>query len=170
MKYTIQCGAEHNVLIERKTELSGDFKISVDETDFNVYIRKLSAEGRMKTLMINNHVVPVEVERRADGLPFRVWLKGIPYNIEVDRIESLRTKPTFPEAGIDGIVRSALPGQIVKVIVAVGEKVKKGQPLAILEAMKMENEVISPKDGTVVSISVESGQILAKGEVILSVE
>lgn len=63
-------------------------------------------------------------------------------------------------------IKCPMPGTILSVNVAVGDKIKKGQLLMVLEAMKMENEIMSPCDGTVVSVhttkgsSVESGALL----------
>lgn len=74
-----------------------------------------------------------------------------------------------PAAGGAGSVKvsSPMPGKILAVKANVGDSVKKGQVILILEAMKMENEVVAPEDGTIASIdvtvgvSVESGDTLA---------
>ena len=63
-----------------------------------------------------------------------------------------------------------MPGKILDILVKVGDAVFKGQPVAILEAMKMENELKSPIDGNVISIDVETGQSLEKNTPILEIE
>ena len=65
---------------------------------------------------------------------------------------------------------SPMPGTIVKVLVATGDSVKAGQALIILEAMKMENEICSPKDGVIGSISVSAGEVVDSGKVLLTIE
>ena len=60
-----------------------------------------------------------------------------------------------------------MPGTITNILVKEGDNVKKGQVLAILEAMKMENEIISPVDGTIKSVNVEKGQNVNLGDVIV---
>jgi biotin carboxyl carrier protein len=59
-----------------------------------------------------------------------------------------------------------MPGKIVRVLVQAGEKVEAGQGLLVVEAMKMQNEIRSPKTGTVERLSVKEGQPVNAGEVL----
>ncbi len=70
----------------------------------------------------------------------------------------------------DGVVSAPMQGTIVKVHVKAGEKVRVGDPICVLEAMKMENEVVSPADGDVVDLRVEPGDTVAPGQVIAIVK
>ncbi|QKG28887.1 biotin/lipoyl-containing protein [Campylobacter sp. RM16187] len=70
------------------------------------------------------------------------------------------------ENGSGEAVLSTLPGNVFKILVKVGEKVTKGQKMFILEAMKMEIEVVAPKDGVVNSIEVEVGQTIKNGQIL----
>ncbi|MFL1706861.1 biotin/lipoyl-containing protein [Campylobacter sp. MOP7] len=70
------------------------------------------------------------------------------------------------ENGSGEAVVSSLPGNVFKILAKVGDKVKKGQILIILEAMKMEIEVVAPKDGVVSSIEVEQGQTVKNGQIL----
>ena len=63
-----------------------------------------------------------------------------------------------------------MPGTILDIKVQNGEKVSKGQVLAILEAMKMENEIMSPVDGEVVSIQVAKGASVNAGDVLIAIQ
>ena len=63
-------------------------------------------------------------------------------------------------------VNSPMPGKILSVKTSVGQAVKKGEVLMILEAMKMENEVVAPEDGTVASIDVAAGDSVEAGVVL----
>lgn len=76
--------------------------------------------------------------------------------------------PTKGGAAGSKAVKSPLPGIVVKIDVAVGDAVKKGQTVAILEAMKMENNIQAPADGTVASIDVNVGDSVLEGVTILS--
>ena len=67
-------------------------------------------------------------------------------------------------------VFAPMPGMVVKVEVAVGDRVKAGQGVVIVEAMKMENELKAPADGVVASIAVETGQTVEKGALLLTLE
>lgn len=82
-------------------------------------------------------------------------------------------KPAAPKAapkasGTQGAVKvnSPMPGKILSVKASAGQAVKEGDVLMILEAMKMENEVVAPKDGTVASIEVGAGDSVEAGAVL----
>jgi biotin carboxyl carrier protein len=60
-----------------------------------------------------------------------------------------------------------MPGRVLRVLVAAGDAVSAGQPLIVLEAMKMENEVKSPQDGIVSGVAVAAGQPVSAGEVLV---
>jgi|SRR5208337_1279906 len=66
-------------------------------------------------------------------------------------------------------VNAPMPGSILKVNVNKGDSVSKGQPLLILEAMKMENEIKSPVDGKIVNIMVGKGQSVNLGQILLEI-
>ncbi|MDR0818042.1 MAG: biotin/lipoyl-binding protein [Oscillospiraceae bacterium] len=67
-------------------------------------------------------------------------------------------------------VNSPLPGVVIRVLVKTGERVKGGQPLIVLEAMKMENEITAPRDGVVAQIAVDKGSKVETGSALLSLE
>lgn len=68
-----------------------------------------------------------------------------------------------------GDVTSPMSGTVVKLEVAVGAKVEKGQPVLILEAMKMNTTVTAPNPGTIASIAVTPGTSVAEGQVLMSI-
>jgi len=63
-------------------------------------------------------------------------------------------------------VNSPMPGKIISIKANIGDKVKKGDVILILEAMKMENEIVAPSDGTVASINVTPGQSVEAGTLL----
>ena len=63
-----------------------------------------------------------------------------------------------------------IPGKVVKVHVAVGDEVEAGQPLVVLEAMKMENELTAEQSGKVTALHVEAGQTVATGDPLADLE
>lgn len=112
---------------------------------------------------------------------YKVTVNGTAYEIELENITGTEsektaaapapkteTAPAAPVSSGEGeTVSSPMPGNILSVNVKVGDAVKKGDVLLILEAMKMENEIIAPCDGTVKSvvasgISVETGAVLCE--------
>ena len=71
-------------------------------------------------------------------------------------------------AGADAMP-SPMPGNILRVLVNVGDKVTENQPLMILEAMKMENEIVAPKAGVVAGIHVKEGQVVNPGDALITI-
>ena len=61
------------------------------------------------------------------------------------------------------VVKSPMPGNILKINISLGQKVKEGDVLIVLEAMKMENEIVAPKAGSVAQIAVSKGQVVETG-------
>ena len=67
-------------------------------------------------------------------------------------------------------IKAPMPGLILEINVAVGQEVKENDPLLILEAMKMENSFLSPRDGVIKSIAVEKGNAVDKGQLLIEFE
>ncbi len=74
------------------------------------------------------------------------------------------------EISSKNILAAEMLGTVVKIMVEEGEEVKAGQPILILEAMKMENEVVSPIDGKIAKIYVKEGEKVNQGDVVAIVE
>jgi len=117
-------------------------------------------------------------------MKYKVTLNGKTYEVEVevgkvvllDEYEACAPAPAAapaapaaapapaPVALSDGEpVNAPMPGNILRIDVKEGDKVKAGQTLLILEAMKMENEIAAPKDGTVVQIATSKGAVVETG-------
>ncbi|MCR5587002.1 MAG: biotin/lipoyl-binding protein [Lachnospiraceae bacterium] len=119
------------------------------------------------TITVNGNVYDVTVEEGSTGgqavAPVAAAPKAAP--------KAAAPKAAAPKASSGGAgsvkVNSPMPGKILSVKVNVGDSVSKGDVIMILEAMKMENEIVAPADGTIASIdaatgdSVESGAVLA---------
>lgn len=91
------------------------------------------------------------------------------------RVRSARTAALedMASSGSDlagSVVKAPMPGRVVKIQAAVGDTVKGGAPLLILEAMKMENEVTATGEGVVTSIAVDVGQAVETGETLVVIE
>lgn len=88
---------------------------------------------------------------------------------EAPKQEAPKAQPA-PAAGNGLKITAPLPGTINKIIAKPGEAVKKGGVLCILEAMKMENEIVAPQDGTVVSVAVNEGASVNSGDLLFVLE
>lgn len=89
--------------------------------------------------------------------------------------EPEKTEPVTTEAVVvsepgENTLDSPMPGTILKVLVNVGDTVSENQPLLILEAMKMENEIVCKKNGVVKGIHVNQSQVVNAGDALITVE
>jgi biotin carboxyl carrier protein len=108
---------------------------------------------------------------RRDGV-YSLHIEGIEYEVVVrDPKTELLAKVVGggPAASTLAEVRAPIPGLITKVLAKAGDTVKKDQPVLCLDAMKLENEIAAPRDGTVRSIEVQPGQAVEKGQALFSI-
>ena len=110
---------------------------------------------------------------------YRVNVNGTAYEVEIELIDSAEATaapaaapapeaapaPAAVPAGGESI-NAPMPGTILAVNVTAGQAVKKGDVLFILEAMKMENEIMAPADGTVAAVAVTKGATVESGAVL----
>jgi len=108
---------------------------------------------------------------RRDGV-YSLHIEGIEYEVVVrDPKTELLAKVVGggPAASSTADVRAPIPGLITKVLLKAGDAVKKDQPVLCLDAMKLENEISAPRDGTVRSIEVQPGQAVEKGQSLFTI-
>jgi acetyl-CoA/propionyl-CoA carboxylase biotin carboxyl carrier protein len=122
-----------------------------------------------------------EVEAEVDGRKFTVklWVPDVPAAVvagPAGRAGAAPGRPSAPTAqaasasGAAGDVSVPMQGTIVKLMVAEGDTVEAGQAVCVLEAMKMENNILAEVSGTVKSIKVEVGQTVGAGDVVVVIE
>lgn len=106
---------------------------------------------------------------------YNVTVNGTAYEITLEAVDASDVKVSAPAAAPapaakpaagGETVSSPMPGTILSVNVTNGATVKKGDVLMVLEAMKMENEIMSPCDGTVTSVNVSKGAAVETGAVL----
>ena len=108
---------------------------------------------------------------------YRVNVNGTVYEVELEEItgSTPAAAPTVPAAAAARTaaggerICAPMPGNILSVNVAAGDAVKKGQVLMILEAMKMENEIMAPCDGTVTSVAAVKGSSVESGALLCTI-
>lgn len=116
------------------------------------------------SITVNGNVYDVTVEETAGGTTAP---KAAPAAPKAAAPKAAPAAPKAPAGAAGGIkVEAPMPGKILDVKVSVGSAVKKGAVLFILEAMKMENEIVAPSDGTVASINVSKNQTVEPGDTL----
>jgi biotin carboxyl carrier protein len=155
--------------------------VTVDGQTYEVEMSLTGRPGGSIQARVDGAAVEVKVPSGLDG----DWLvvDGRPYEIAVDsgltwikaydglhtlEVHDANERVARPRSG-DGRVKAPIPGLIVRALVAPGEAVVVGQPVIVLEAMKMENEIRAPFDGTVNTIAVNPGQTVIRGEVLVEI-
>ena len=131
---------------------------------------------------IRGHEYEVEINN-VDGNLFDIDVNGTSYKVELDREVSKTKTPTLvrkivpthktikkKEGNSIIKVKCPLPGNILTIFVKVGDQVKKGDKLLVYEAMKMENQIVAEKEGTVSSLKVNVGDSVLQDDVLLEMK
>jgi biotin carboxyl carrier protein len=108
--------------------------------------------------------------RVSGGGAGEVAVNGKTLAVELFDPRSLRGRKSGGASHGRQSIAALMPGKVVRVLVAVGDQVEAGQGLVVVEAMKMQNEMKSPKDGYVVEVKTRPGAAVVAGEVLIVVE
>jgi len=140
------------------------FKFTINGNQYETEV--LSIEDNMAEIEINGTLYKVEVDRsiQTTKTPKLVRAASIP-STDVHPSQAKTSSPAAPKGG--GKIKSPLPGAIIEIHVKVGDHVKIGQKVITLEAMKMENNIESDKEGTISSINVSKGDSVMEGDVLI---
>ncbi|MGX7150431.1 acetyl-CoA carboxylase biotin carboxyl carrier protein subunit [Enterococcus ureasiticus] len=123
------------------------FKISIDGKEYLVEMEEIGGVPQ----------APITTQTA-------VAAQAAPTPAPVEEVPSVASTP----AGNDAML-SPMPGTILKLLVNIGDTVQENQPLIILEAMKMENEIVAGKAGTVTGIHVQQGDMVNPGEPLITI-
>jgi pyruvate carboxylase subunit B len=151
-------GATHVKLPDGR-EMQVDFQPALGEDLFSV--------------LVDGHSHQVHIEPGENRGDYEVTLDGQVYTVSVEterqhRLSSLAPRQNLHTGEIQ--VKAPMPGLVSIVAVEVGQAVEQGQRIAILEAMKMENELRAPKAGTVKTLNVQPGQTVEQNKVLAVIE
>ncbi len=121
------------------------------------------------SLLVDGRAWRVVLEEGASGPAILVAGERIPYSVNDPR--SLKTRRAHA-AGEDGprSIKASMPGRVVRVLVKPGDAVEAHEGIVVIEAMKMQNELKSPKQGKIAEIRVKPGDTVAAGDVLAIVE
>lgn len=135
--------------------------------NFTVNVRKKAPEGEEPA---KPSASAARAAQAVGPVSYTVTVDGKAYSVRVDEEtgEISSAKPTEARSVGEIEVSARLPGNVYKVSVEVGDEVKEGDELLVLEAMKMETQVTAPQDGVVASIEVEPGQTVVSGQLLVT--
>jgi biotin carboxyl carrier protein len=137
-------------------------------------IDTLKVDNRKLHIIRNHKSYNVEiVSSSATEKTFTIKVNGRKYQLEAkDKYDELLKSLGMEIAGSGKIneIKAPMPGLVIEIMVTPGQEIKKGDPVMVLEAMKMENILKSPSDGIVKKINVEKRQAVEKNQVLVNFE
>jgi 3-methylcrotonyl-CoA carboxylase alpha subunit len=137
----------------------GDREISLDAWKLSDHLLNISVNGKQQRVYV-----------AASGGKTYVHIDGKIFSFDdVDSAANSRSV-AHGASGAAGAIMSPMPGNLIKLMVAVGDTVVEGQPLVIVEAMKMENEIRSPANGIVKKVKYSVGDLVDAGVPIVELE
>ena len=135
------------------------YKFKINGNEYNVAIN--SVEGGVADVTVNGASYKVEMENMPAAAPAAA--------VQQTSAPVQTAQAPVPATGAGKPVTSPLPGVIIAVKVNVGDAVKAGQTVAVLEAMKMENDIQAECDGTVTAVKVAKGDSVLEGATIVTI-
>jgi len=164
-------------------------KISIGDREFDVQpdAESVSVDGEEFTVRAvrSANIVTVYVNEKAFAVqlpadipeegPVKVLVDAKEYEVEVTGRGGARRKPKAApkksaSAGGAGAVLCQMTGRVIRVDVSQGDAVSEGDVLLIVEAMKMENEIVAPVSGTVAKVAVAAGARVSEGDLLVEIE
>lgn len=133
----------------------GQYKIKIDGKSYQVEVNSISGENASVT--VDGKAYEVSFENNADKKAVESTAPAV----------AAAAPAASASSGAGFEVKAPLPGVIVEISVKPGQSVRRGEKLAVLEAMKMENEIQAETDGTVSSIEVKVGDSVLEGVTII---
>ena len=145
-----------------------EYKYTINGNKYNVTIGDI--EENIAHVEVNGTPYTVEMEK-APAAPKKI-VRPVVAAAAPAAAPAPETKVSRPAAAAGGKsgIKSPLPGVILQIKVNVGDQVKRGQVLMVLEAMKMENNIPSDRDGKVVAINVSKGDSILEGTDLIVIE
>ena len=145
-----------------------EYKFKINGKDYAVSIGE--AEGKMLSVTVNGASYQVELDQEVAAAPAPV--AAAPAQQAAPAPAAASAVPASPGAGAGAgktTIHSPLPGIIISIDVKEGQAVKRGQKVAVIEAMKMENDILAEQDGTVTAIHANKGDSVLEGADIVTI-
>jgi len=137
------------------------------------YEVKLKADEKYGTYILwKNRKYPVEIVRSRQN-KYEILFNDISYTFTVETPFSLKRKKVLDSSRAKAekeYVRAPMPGKIIDVLVREGSEVLRGEPVVILEAMKMQNEILSTVNGTVIKVTCKSNTNVMKDDLLVEIK
>lgn len=154
-------GKQYTVEVRPNPDDRTLYTVTVDGEEIPVYLPPRAGAAAPEWMVVNQRPYEMVV---SDSMEWMLSSGGM-HTLEVRWMDGAHLRPSVA----DGRVKAPIPGLINRVLVEPGAAVQVGDPILVLEAMKMENEIRAPRSGTVQSVSVKPGQTVKLGEMLVEV-
>lgn len=144
----------------------GQYRAELDGKTYHVELESVD-DSTLFRLWVDGRRIPIAVRR--EGMSLDVFIGPDRYSAEIERSAGALTQ-TGP--AIEGEIRLTAPmtGQVTEVLVAAGDEVKEDDPLLVMVAMKMNNEIRSPSAGQITEVAVQAGDAVDQGDLMLVID
>ena len=160
-------GRDRTVAVEGPLP-DGRFRVTVDGTTHEVDGR--AVRPGTWSIMVGGQSYMVELDKRRTGIAASVGASEAMLQVE-DALHRRLAAAAQPRDKPRGeTIRAPIAGKVVKVLVAPGDQVTAGTPVIVLEAMKMENELVAERGGTVKTVNKQAGQAVDTGDPLIEIE
>jgi biotin carboxyl carrier protein len=159
-------GRDRTVTVESLPE--GRFRVTIDGAVHEVDGRAI--RPGTWSLVVGGHSYTVDLDKRRAGITATVGASEVVLQVE-DALQRRLAAATQPRDKARGeSIRAPIAGKVVKVLVAAGDTVQPGSAVIVLEAMKMENELVSEHGGTVTALHKQAGQAVDTGDLLVELQ
>jgi len=174
-------GRRHTIKL-RQHEKGAPFLIEVDGKPSQLELKEELRFGSPFSIEIAGKSHSVELNRISGDAQFSIKIDGKTYTVQHQTtkavfatafkppLPTLEKKPVRKAVSERGTITAPMPGKIVLLSVKVGDSVRTGDPLCVLEAMKMENEITASRTGTIKEILVSEGANVNNGDALIVIE
>jgi glutaconyl-CoA decarboxylase len=183
-KYNVTIEGKQYKIDLTKTEDQERFMVKIDDKPYKLELEKEFEYDAPVQIKLGEKTFTIQIAKKERQAAFQVKIKDIFVNAEVktQQVNSFSQPVATPtpviaavktqigKVAIEGAVTAPMAGKIVSIKVKKGEAVKTGKVICILEAMKMENEMVAQKDGFVKEILVSAGASVNKGDPVFVIE
>ena len=157
-------GCERTVVVDGPLP-DGRFRVTIDGQTREVDAKPI--RPGTWSIMLDGASFVVDLDKRRNGVAASVGASEAMLQVE-DALHRRLASAASPRGAARGeTIRAPIAGKVVKVLVAVGDTVAPGSPVIVLEAMKMENELVSERGGTVAQVAKQAGQAVDTGDLLV---
>ena len=134
------------------------------EIDGKKYEVEVDLSGSKPNVIVNGKKIDVKVSSDTSSTENIKQVKKSPKKVSETKLN------TIPESSNDpGDLKALMPGKVTKVIVSNGQNVKVGEPVILMESMKMEQTIVATKDGKISDINVSEGDTVEVGKIMIKI-